>query len=75
MKYVSITFEDRIGITNGVYNRTSAVGIPLLLKFDQRTVNVTVCGLNNTSSCHSVCHRYVSHFYVCSFTTFLLLTY
>ena len=55
-------FEDRIGITNGVYDRTSAVGIPLFLKFDQRTVNVTVCHLNNISSCHSVvagtCHTF-----------------
>ena len=51
---MNITFEDRIGITNRVYNETSAVGIPVLLNFDQATINVTVCRLNNISSCHSV---------------------
>ena len=52
---MNITFEDRIGITNRVYNETSAVGIPLLLNFDQATINVTVCRLvDNISSCHSV---------------------
>ena len=51
---MNIVFEDRFGINNGVYNETSALGIPLRLNFDQTTVNVTVCRLNNTSSCHSV---------------------
>ena len=46
-------FEDRIGITNGVYDGTSALGIPIILNFGQKTVNVTVCRLNSTS-CHSV---------------------
>ena len=51
---MNVTFEDRIGITNGVYNKTTAVGIPFMLNSGQRTANVTVCRLNNTSSCNSV---------------------
>ena len=46
-------FEDR-GITNRVYNRTSGINIPLRLNVGQTTVNVTVCRLNNISSCQSV---------------------
>ena len=46
-------FEDNEGITSGVYNKSSAVDIPLRLKVDQDTVNVTVCRLNNPS-CYSV---------------------
>lgn len=56
-------FEDRIGITDGVYNETSAIGIPLMLKSGQETINVTVCRLSNTSSCHSVIAGLCMHVY------------
>ena len=45
-------FEDGNGITNGVYNESNATDIPLRLRADQDTVNITVCRLN-TSSCYS----------------------
>ena len=41
------------GITSGVYNKSNATEIPLKLRIDQNTVNVTVCCLN-ASSCYSV---------------------
>ena len=50
---MNITFG-RNGITHGVYNKSSAVDIPLGPNVQQETVNVTVCRLNNSSSCYSV---------------------
>ena len=47
-------FEDSNGLTNGVYNETSAIGIPFRLNTGQETINVTVCRLNSTSSCDSI---------------------
>ena len=46
-------FEDNEGITSGVYNKSSAIDIPLKLRADQGAVNVTVCRLN-ASSCYSI---------------------
>ena len=40
MNEVNIIFEDRIEITNGVYDGTSALGMPIILNFGQKTVNV-----------------------------------
>ena len=45
---------DRNEITDGVYNKSTAVDIPLRTNAQQETVNVTVCRLNNASSCYSV---------------------
>ena len=50
---MNIKFQDINGISNGIYNKTSAIGIPLTLSLGQTTVNVTVCHVNDTS-CHSV---------------------
>ena len=48
-------FEGSNGLTNGVYNESSAIGIPFrLLNAGQETVNVTVCRLNSTSLCDSI---------------------
>ena len=42
------------GITDGVYNKSTAVDIALGPNVQQETVNITVCRLNNSSSCYSV---------------------
>ena len=65
-------FEDINGITSGVYNESSATNIPLRLRADQDTVNVTVCRLN-TSSCYSVItglffnHKSIKYTILCSY--------
>ena len=41
-------------LTNGIYNKSSAVDISLGSNVQQETINVTVCRLNNGSSCYSV---------------------
>ena len=46
-------FKDRNGLTNGVYNKTSAIGIPFTFYFGMTNINVTVC-LLDASSCYSV---------------------
>ena len=50
---MNITFG-RNGITDGVYNKSSAVDILLGSNIQQETVSVTVCRLNNASLCYSV---------------------
>ena len=42
------------GVTDGVYNKSSAVDISLGSNVQQESINVTVCRLSNTSSCYSV---------------------
>ena len=47
-------FEGSSGLTDRVFNETSAIGIPFRLNVGQETVNVTVCRLNSTSLCDSI---------------------
>ena len=50
---VNIIFGQN-GVTDGVYNKSSAVDISLGSNVQQESINVTVCRLNNGSSCYSV---------------------
>ena len=50
---MNITFGHN-GVTDGVYNKSSAVDISLGSNVQQESINVTVCRLHNASSCYSV---------------------